>query len=101
MRAKVREVRERLFVTQAELAERTGIAEATLSRIENGLQRPRISTVRKIAEALGVRPEELVEWGGEEAAGTGKAAAWASRRAASPWQPSTRRSQRRVRTQRS
>jgi transcriptional regulator with XRE-family HTH domain len=61
----LRQVRERLFVTQAELAQRTGIAEATLSRIENGLQRPRISTVRRIAEALGVGPEALVDWNGE------------------------------------
>jgi transcriptional regulator with XRE-family HTH domain len=76
MLVRLRQVRERLFVTQAELSARTGIAAATLSRIENGLQRPRISTVRKIADALGVRPEELVDW--EAGAGdgaTGKAAA--------------------------
>ena len=66
MRMRLREVRERLFVTQAELAERTGIAEATISRLENGAQRPRISTVRKIAEALGVQPEDLIVWGAEE-----------------------------------
>ncbi len=76
MLVRLRQVRERLFVTQAELSARTGIAEATLSRIENGLQRPRISTVRKIAEALGVRPEELVDWEAEPEDGeAGKAAA--------------------------
>lgn len=76
MRVKLREVRERLLVTQADLAERTGIAEATISRLENGMQRPRISTVRKIATALDVAPEELIVWG-EDASGeeTGKAAA--------------------------
>lgn len=76
MRVKLREVRERLLVTQADLAERTGIAEATISRLENGMQRPRISTVRKIATALDVAPEELIAWG-EDAPGeeTGKAAA--------------------------
>ncbi|HEV2108521.1 MAG TPA: helix-turn-helix transcriptional regulator [Thermomicrobiales bacterium] len=73
MRMRLREVRERLFVTQAELSERTGIAEATLSRLENGIQRPRISTVRKIAEGLGVATEELVDWEAEPE--TGKAAA--------------------------
>ncbi len=72
MQMKLRAVRERLFVTQAELAQRTGIAEATLSRLENGIQRPRISTVRKIAEALGVAPDELIDW---EATGEGKAKA--------------------------
>ena len=76
MLVRLRQVRQWLFVTQAELAERTGVAEATLSRIENGLQRPRISTVRKIADALGVRPEELVEWDDETTNGElGKAAA--------------------------
>jgi transcriptional regulator with XRE-family HTH domain len=76
MLVRLRQVRERLFVTQAELAARTGIAEATLSRIENGLQRPRISTVRKIAEALGVRPDELIDWEAEPESGeAGKAAA--------------------------
>ena len=76
MRMKLREVRERLFVTQADLAQRTGIAEATISRIENGAQRPRISTVRKIAEALNVAPEDLVIWGDEtEGREMGKAAA--------------------------
>jgi transcriptional regulator with XRE-family HTH domain len=74
MRMKLREVRERLFVTQAELSERTGIAEATISRLENGAQRPRITTVRKIAGALGVPPEELIVWG-EEVPEEGKAAA--------------------------
>ncbi|MDQ3225672.1 MAG: helix-turn-helix domain-containing protein [Chloroflexota bacterium] len=73
---RLRQVRQRLFVTQAELATRTGIAEATLSRIENGLQQPRISTVRKIADALGVAPEELVDWEGNAPDGElGKAAA--------------------------
>ena len=75
MRLKLREVRERLFVTQAELAERTGLTVSTVSRLENGLQRPRISTVRKLADALGVEPETLVEWGSNGAAETGKAAA--------------------------
>jgi transcriptional regulator with XRE-family HTH domain len=73
---RLREVRERRFVTQAELADRTGIARATLSRLENGEQRPRISTVRKIADALGVQPEDLVDWAaGGDGAETGKAAA--------------------------
>ena len=75
MRLKLKEVRERLLVTQAELAERTGIAEATISRLENGIQTPRISTARKLAEALGVLPEELIVWGAEEDEETKKAAA--------------------------
>jgi transcriptional regulator with XRE-family HTH domain len=75
MRVQLRSVRERLFVTQEELAERTGISRATISRIETGQQRPRISTVRKLAAALNVPPEALIDWNGEEAADRGKAAA--------------------------
>ena len=75
MRVKLRSVRERLFVTQEELAERTGMSRATISRIESGQQRPRISTVRKLAAALGVSPEKLIDWNGEESPETGKAAA--------------------------
>ncbi len=75
MRLKLREVREHLFVTQEELAERTGMSRATISRLESGLQRPRISSVRKLAQALGVPPERLVEWGSEGVEETGKAAA--------------------------
>ena len=75
MRVKLREVRQQRFVTQAELSERTGLTVANISRIENGTQRPRITTVRKLAEALGVGPEDLVEWGADEAPETGKAAA--------------------------
>jgi transcriptional regulator with XRE-family HTH domain len=71
----LRSVRERLFVTQEELAERTGMSRASISRIESGQQRPRISTVRKLAAALGVSPETLIDWNGEESVETGKAAA--------------------------
>lgn len=73
MQVKLRQVRERLFMTQSDLAEKTGIAEATISRIENGIQVPRVSTVKKIARAMGVEPDELIVW--EEDVDTGKAAA--------------------------
>ena len=74
--SRLREARLRRMLTQQELAERAGTTEATVNRLENGLQRPRISTVRKLADVLGVAPEELIDWGGEEeGAEGGKAAA--------------------------
>ena len=74
--SRLREARLRRMLTQAELAELAGTTEATVNRLEQGLQRPRISTVRKLAEALGVAAEDLIEWGPEEqGAGKGKAAA--------------------------
>ena len=76
MRLKLKEVRKRKFLTQQELADRLGVTKATISRMESGVNEPRPSTVRKLAEALGVEPEELVDWGaGTEGAEKGKAAA--------------------------
>jgi transcriptional regulator with XRE-family HTH domain len=60
MRIRLREARLRKVLTQEELAQRSGVAEATISRIESGQQEARISTVRKLAAALGLEPSELV-----------------------------------------
>ena len=60
---KLREARERRLLTQTELSKLSGVMVATISRIETGQQQPRIPTVRKLARALDVRPEELIVWG--------------------------------------
>lgn len=41
-------------MTQKELAERTGIRQSNISRIENGVSSPNISTLQKLAEGLGM-----------------------------------------------
>lgn len=47
--------------TQGRLAEKSGVSPTTISGIENGkISRPHFGTLRKVAEALGVEPEELV-----------------------------------------
>jgi predicted transcriptional regulator len=48
----IRERRIELGWTQAELAKRTGIPQADISRIENGKLDARWSTIRRISEAL-------------------------------------------------
>ena len=48
----IRERRIELGWTQAELAERTGIPQADISRIENGLLDARWSTIQRISIAL-------------------------------------------------
>jgi transcriptional regulator with XRE-family HTH domain len=70
----LREARERAVLTQDELGAKAGVAASTISRIENGLQQARIPTIRKIAEALAVSADSLIDW---ERSGprTGKAAA--------------------------
>ncbi|MHB1004079.1 MAG: helix-turn-helix domain-containing protein [Chloroflexota bacterium] len=56
----IRTTRERKVLGQNELARKAGISINTLYRIEAGMHKPRPATIRKIAEALGIPPEELV-----------------------------------------
>ena len=58
---RLREVRESRFITQDELAERSGVHQVTISRIELGHVEPRFSTIKRLAQALGVEPRELVK----------------------------------------
>jgi transcriptional regulator with XRE-family HTH domain len=57
---KIRQMREERALTLADLGERSGLNIATISRLENGLRPARLSTVRKLAEALEVEPREIV-----------------------------------------
>jgi transcriptional regulator with XRE-family HTH domain len=49
-------------LTQAQLAERAGITTAAVARIERDENEPRMTTLRKLADALGVEPRELIEY---------------------------------------
>jgi transcriptional regulator with XRE-family HTH domain len=55
----LRRLREDRLLTQAELAERAGIALSSLVRIENDQVDPRFSSIRKLAWALEADPREL------------------------------------------
>ena len=48
-------------LTQAQLAERAGLARSVVVRAEHDQTEPHLTTVRKLAEALGVHPRELIE----------------------------------------
>jgi len=58
----LKEARERALLTQQELAARSGVTVSTISRVESGQQAARISTLRKLAEALGIDAEVLIDW---------------------------------------
>jgi transcriptional regulator with XRE-family HTH domain len=58
---RLRMVRERRALTQQQLAERAGVNRVTIARLERGRDDPFPTTVRKLADALGVEPEELME----------------------------------------
>ena len=47
-------------LTQAELAQKAGLTPAAVARIERNEAEPRMTTLRKLAEALGVEPHEMV-----------------------------------------
>ncbi len=61
---RLKDVRVRRAMTQEELAEKAGVGKNTVNRIERNLTEPHMSTLRKLAKALGVEPEELVKAGG-------------------------------------
>jgi transcriptional regulator with XRE-family HTH domain len=47
---------------QEELARATGLQTGTISRIETGYHHPQLATIVKIANALEVDLDDLVEW---------------------------------------
>ena len=64
LKEKLREERRRAALTQEELADKAGVGIATVARIEAGeIEEPRVSTLRKLAEALDIRPADLLENG--------------------------------------
>ena len=58
---KVKAIRQHRQLTQAELARRSGIARANIARIEAGAHSPTVSTLKRVAHALGIRFSTLVE----------------------------------------
>jgi transcriptional regulator with XRE-family HTH domain len=58
---RLRECREQRLMTQTELATKAGLTTATVSRLETGrTPRASFSTVRKLAAALSVEPQALM-----------------------------------------
>jgi transcriptional regulator with XRE-family HTH domain len=57
---RLRYLRERKALSQRELAERSGVNRVTIVRLETGAQEPHPRTTRRLAEALGVEPADLM-----------------------------------------
>ena len=58
---RLRDLRKRSLLTQRQLADKSGVGVTTIIRIERNQVEPQGSTIRKLAGALSVAPEELVK----------------------------------------
>ena len=58
---RLRDLRKRALLTQRELADKSGVGVTTIIRIERNQVEPHGRTIRRLAEALKVEPEELVK----------------------------------------
>ena len=57
---RLRELRVEKALSLRALGEMTGVAYDTINKLENGHRPARLATIRKLAEALGVEPKELM-----------------------------------------
>jgi len=60
---RLRELRMEKVLSLRELEEKSGVSYNTIWRLEDGRQGAHPRTVRKLAEALGVEPSELIREG--------------------------------------
>ena len=58
---RLRELRVQQALSLRALGERSGVTFATINNLENGNRPARLATIRKLAEALGVEPKELMK----------------------------------------
>jgi len=58
---RLRQLRIERMLSQSELAKIAGTTQATISGLERGERMAQPRTVRKLADALGVEPRELLE----------------------------------------
>ena len=59
--ARLKALRERRGLTQEQLSEKSGVGRSHLARLETGKQDPTLSTLEKLAKALGVKVGRLLE----------------------------------------
>ena len=58
---RLRRLRRERALSQQDVERMTGVSQATLSDLEQGKRGARASTLRKLAEVLGVEPKELMK----------------------------------------
>ena len=50
----IKDIRKKNNLTQKELAERTGINQADISKLENGTRNPSVNLLKRLAEGMGM-----------------------------------------------
>lgn len=60
---RLKQLREDRVLSLRDLEEKSGVSYNTIWRIEDGRQGAHPRTIRKLAEALGVEPRELIKGG--------------------------------------
>jgi transcriptional regulator with XRE-family HTH domain len=68
----LRAAREARLLTQLELAQVSGVNRSTISDLEGGVRRAQFRTIRQLAAALGVSPQELIAGPARRPAATAK-----------------------------
>ena len=58
---RLRELRVQRALSLRALGERSGVSFATINNLENEYRPARLVTIRKLADALGVEPKELMK----------------------------------------
>jgi transcriptional regulator with XRE-family HTH domain len=56
----LRRLRKERALSQQDLERISGVAQHTISVLESGQRGAKASTIRKLAEALGVKPKEII-----------------------------------------
>lgn len=57
---RLRRLRKERALSQQDLERISGVAQHTISVLETGRRGARASTIRKLAEALGIEPKEII-----------------------------------------
>lgn len=60
--SRIKQLRNQRALSQEALAEESGLSLRTIQRIENGSSNPTGDTLKKLAQALNVSPDELIDW---------------------------------------
>ncbi len=60
--SRIKELRKQKGMSQEFLAEESGLSSRTIQRVENGETQPAGDSIKRLSSALGVTPNELMDW---------------------------------------